>query len=62
MRLQLGDRLGPCEVVASLGAVGVGEVYQARAPRLGRDVALKILPPELVATAAATGPHDTRRP
>jgi len=39
-----GTRLGPYEIVASVGAGGMGEVYRARDTRLKRDVAIKVLP------------------
>ncbi len=44
MSLSTGSRLGPYEIIAPLGAGGMGEVYRARDARLGRDVAIKVLP------------------
>ena len=50
----IGSRLGPYEIVSALGAGGMGEVYRARDMKLGRDVAIKILP------AAFTADPDRR--
>ena len=49
MPLSPGVRLGPYEILDALGAGGMGEVYRARDTRLGRDVAVKILPTEFSA-------------
>ncbi len=53
MTLALGTRLGAYEVMSLLGSGGMGEVYRARDTKLGRDVAIKILP--------ASFAHDTER-
>jgi serine/threonine protein kinase/Tol biopolymer transport system component len=54
--LSAGSRLGPYEVLAPLGAGGMGEVYRARDTRLGREVAIKVLP-----EALASDPERLKR-
>jgi len=49
MSLAAGTKLGPYEIIAPLGAGGMGEVFRARDPRLGREVAIKVLPQHLSA-------------
>ncbi len=51
MNVQLGTRFGPYEIRGVLGAGGMGEVYRGLDPRIGREVAVKVLPPELAADA-----------
>lgn len=65
MPLSVGDKLGPYEIVAPIGAGGMGEVYRAHDSRLGRDVAIKICAQEFTnrferearAIAALNHPH-----
>jgi serine/threonine protein kinase len=56
MPLSRGTRVGSCEILELLGTGGMGEVYRAHDSRLGRDVALKLLP-----TAFATDPDRLAR-
>jgi eukaryotic-like serine/threonine-protein kinase len=56
MPLTSGTKLGPYEIIAPLGAGGMGEVYRARDPRLEREVAIKILPANL-----SSGPNLRQR-
>ena len=51
MSLTPGMKVGPYEIVAPLGAGGMGEVYHARDPRLNRDVAIKVLPQSVAGDA-----------
>ncbi len=44
MQLTAGTKLGPYEIISWIGAGGMGEVYRARDPRIGREVAIKVLP------------------
>src|SRR2546425_13283538 len=56
MTLPPSTRLGPYEIIAPIGAGGMGEVYRARDPRIGRDVAVKVLP-----SAFSKDPERLRR-
>ncbi len=56
MTLATGSRLGPYEILEPIGAGGMGEVYRAKDPRLGREVAIKVLP-----ASFSTDPDRLRR-
>ena len=53
MPLEAGMQLGPYEIVSAIGAGGMGVVYTAHDPRLDRQVAIKVLPPDLTRDATA---------
>ena len=52
MTIATGTKLGPYQIVAPIGAGGMGEVYRARDLKLGRDVAIKVLPGAFAGDAA----------
>ncbi|MDX1582854.1 MAG: protein kinase, partial [Thermoanaerobaculia bacterium] len=58
MSLSAGSRLGSFEIVSPLGKGGMGEVWRAHDPKLGRDVAIKVLPPEFTADAERLARFD----
>ena len=60
MALTSGTRLGSYEVVAQIGAGGMGEVYQAHDTKLGRDVAIKVLPEAFAHDRRAALPFSAR--
>lgn len=55
MPLQPGSRLGPYEIHSPLAAGGMGEVYRAKDTRLGRDVAVNVLPGEFATDPVRLG-------
>ena len=55
MRVSVADRFGPYEIVRPISSGGMGEVYLARDTRLERDVALKMLPPDLAGNGNTSG-------
>src|SRR5687768_6923434 len=56
--LGVGSLLGPYRIVARIGAGGMGEVYRAHDARLGRDIAVKVLPDRLTGDPAAMARFD----
>jgi len=52
--LSAGSRIGPYEVLSLLGEGGMGEVYRGRDPRLGRDIAIKVIAKDAAQDAEAT--------
>jgi serine/threonine protein kinase len=61
MPLSPGSRIGVYDVGGLIGAGGMGEVYRARDTRLGRDVAIKVLPDRVSADPGASRASSARR-
>ncbi len=62
MTISAGNRLGPYEILGQIGAGGMGEVYRAKDPRLGRDVAIKVLPASFSARTRTVCAGSSRKP
>ena len=62
MPLEAGTKLGPYELVAPIGAGGMGEVYRANDTRLDRTVAIKVLPADLAESAERNARFQRGRP
>jgi serine/threonine protein kinase len=62
MALSPGSKLGSYEVLSAIGAGGMGEVYRARDLRLGREVAIKVLPGSVARSGCSTSYCPTRVP
>ena len=62
MSLPPSTRLGPYEIVSPLGAGGMGEVYRARDTRLGREVAVKVLPEALTSAPEVRARFEREAP
>ena len=62
LTLAAGTKLGPYEILAPIGAGGMGEVYRARDERSKRDVAVKVLPASYLAGRGAPAAGSNRKP
>ena len=60
MAIAAGTKLGSYEILAPIGAGGMGEVYQAHDTKLGRDVAIKVLPEAFAHRSRTTLPFPAR--
>jgi len=61
MSIAAGTKLGPYEITGAIGAGGMGEVYRAHDPKLGRDVAIKVLPEAFARDAERMASSHTYR-